>query len=50
LIGQDDPAGNRSSLSATITGNADFLNNYSYDTLSRLTMVQQQRDRSPPTG
>lgn len=37
-----DPLGDRTSLSATINGTADFLNNYSYDADQQLTMVQQQ--------
>ncbi|HEX7378019.1 MAG TPA: hypothetical protein VF278_12940 [Pirellulales bacterium] len=41
LASQYDPAGNRSSLSATIGGTKDFLNSYSYDTLSRLVTMQQ---------
>ena len=38
-----DAAGDRTSLSATINGTADFLNNYAYDADQRLTMVQQQQ-------
>jgi RHS repeat-associated protein len=41
LASQYDAAGNRASLSATIGGTADFLNTYSYDTLSELTVLQQ---------
>jgi hypothetical protein len=37
-----DPAGNRKSLAATIGGTKDFLNSYSYDTLSRLDGISQQ--------
>ena len=37
-----DPAGNRKSLAATIAGTADFLNTYSYNTLSQLSMIDQQ--------
>lgn len=37
-----DPLGDRTSLSATINGTADFLNSYWYDADQRLTMVQQQ--------
>jgi RHS repeat-associated protein len=37
-----DAAGNRSSSSATIAGTADFLNSYSYNTLSQLVQIVQQ--------
>ncbi|HVA47490.1 MAG TPA: Ig-like domain-containing protein, partial [Pirellulales bacterium] len=37
-----DLMGDRTSLSATIAGTADFLNSYSYDADQNLTMVQQQ--------
>jgi len=37
-----DAAGNRSSSSATISGTADFLNSYSYNTLSQLVQIVQQ--------
>ncbi|HEX7446321.1 MAG TPA: hypothetical protein VF306_02180 [Pirellulales bacterium] len=37
-----DDQGDRTSLSATIAGVKDFLNSYSYDTLSRLTSIAQQ--------
>ncbi|HEV3339095.1 MAG TPA: hypothetical protein VG125_02025 [Pirellulales bacterium] len=43
LASQYDLAGNRSSLSATIAGNADFLNSYDYNTLSELTVLTQQQ-------
>ncbi|MGH7192536.1 MAG: hypothetical protein ACREJM_03270, partial [Candidatus Saccharimonadales bacterium] len=42
LAAQFDGQGDRTSLSATIAGVKDFLNTYSYDTLSRLTMIDQQ--------
>jgi hypothetical protein len=41
LASQYDAAGNRQSLSATIAGSKDFLNGYSYNTLSELTVLQQ---------
>jgi hypothetical protein len=37
-----DSGGDRTSLSATINGTADFLNNYSFDADQRLTAVEQQ--------
>jgi hypothetical protein len=37
-----DAGGDRTSLSATINGTADFLNNYSFDADQRLTAVEQQ--------
>jgi len=37
-----DASGNRSSLSATIAGTADFLNSYGYNTLSQLDLIDQQ--------
>ncbi len=36
-----DAAGNRSSLSASVAGTADFLNTYTHDALDRLTRVDQ---------
>jgi RHS repeat-associated protein len=39
-----DLAGDRTSLSATIGGTADFLNNYAYDGDQRLTTVQQEQE------
>ncbi|OYV83355.1 MAG: hypothetical protein B7Z73_16075, partial [Planctomycetia bacterium 21-64-5] len=42
LSSQYDVAGNRSSLSATIAGTQDFLNTYSYNTLSQLDLIDQQ--------
>ena len=42
LTSQYDTAGNRASLAATIAGTADFLNTYSYNTLSQLSMIDQQ--------
>jgi len=41
LTSDFDAVGNRTSLSATIDGTADFLNSYAYDALSRMTSVQQ---------
>src|SRR5487761_1695027 len=38
-----DAMGDRTSLSATIAGTADFLNSYTYDADQRLTMLQQQQ-------
>ena len=42
LTSQFDGQGDRTSLSATVAGVKDFLSSYSYDTLSRLTMIDQQ--------
>ncbi|HEX7377376.1 MAG TPA: RHS repeat-associated core domain-containing protein, partial [Pirellulales bacterium] len=42
LTNQFDALGNRTSLAATLNGTADFINNYSYDTLSRLRDIAQQ--------
>lgn len=42
LTSQWDGQGDRTSLSATIAGVKDFLNSYSYDTLSRMTSISQQ--------
>jgi YD repeat-containing protein len=42
LTGAFDAAGNRTSLSATVAGTADLLNNYSYDADQRMTMLTQQ--------
>ena len=36
-----DSAGNRSDLSASVAGTADFLNSYTHDALDRLTRVDQ---------
>ena len=36
-----DAAGNRTSLSATIDTTADFLNQYTYDALHRMTRIEQ---------
>ena len=36
-----DAASNRTSLSATIAGTNDFINNYTYDNLNRMTQVAQ---------
>src|SRR5258708_20879163 len=36
-----DALGRKTSLSATVAGTADFLNNYSYDALNRVTTVTQ---------
>ncbi|MFN0054799.1 MAG: hypothetical protein ACKV0T_21720, partial [Planctomycetales bacterium] len=37
-----DNVNRRTSLSASVAGTADFLNNYSYDALDRMTQVKQQ--------
>jgi len=41
LTSSYDAAGNRSSLSASVAGTADFLNTYTHDALDRLTRVDQ---------
>ena len=41
LTNEYDADGNRTQLSATIAGTADFLNTYSYDALNRLTQLYQ---------
>jgi len=41
LTSHFDPVGNRTALSATIDGIADFENTYAYDALSQMTSVEQ---------
>jgi RHS repeat-associated protein len=42
LASQYDTLGNRTQLSATVAGTADFKNSYTYDNLSRLISATQQ--------
>ena len=42
LTSQFNAQGERTSLAATISGTADFINSYGYDNLSRLNQITQQ--------
>jgi RHS repeat-associated protein len=47
LTGAYDDVGNRTQLAATVAGNADFVTDYTYDALNRMTQIEQH---SAPGG